>query len=79
MPKAMWSMTVFVRIMVNEELPAGAFKIAPHIRVVSKSEGPEALGRELLGQHKVVYCGSVEGAGRLREVVAQTEGLEELT
>lgn len=70
-------MTVFVKIMVKPELPSSSVQVVPHITPAFMSE-PESVRRAIEHPHKVIYCGSQETGEQVRELVARTEGIEEM-
>lgn len=70
-------MTTFVKIMVKPELPDESVQVMPHVTPAMLSD-EEGLRRGLQHPHKVVYCGSQDAGERIRKLVAETDGLEEM-
>lgn len=64
-----------MKILVDETLPLGSIKVAPRI-VIAPAGDKGVLRSALEGVHKTVYVPSAEVGERVREIIADLEGVD---
>lgn len=70
-------MTTFVKIIVDESIPQGSFKIEPVTRIIA-ADDMAGLASAIANPQKVARCPTRDAGERLRRAIEKSDGLEEI-